>query len=384
MRILQIADEFNSAGGLERFIYDFSVKLMKKGHVTTLAALKVNYDGSWGGEEFHTVSLPDDLNQWVTYADNFRPDLIVWHTIPHTAKIVEHLARKYPTVATVHGVMCPSGLRLYRDNEALCMKRGGASCLVNWYTRKCGTNISPIIALKSVKLHQSMISALHRCTEVFAVSRAIREFLIIEGIAGQKIRVFDNTLEKFGEWSPLVLPEPKNEIKLLYVGRLVYSKGVQYLLHAVRLLVQKGFQVDCSIIGEGWYKQELENLSERLELSGSVKFVGWIPGKDINKWYVNTDVLVVPSIYPEPAGLVVPEARTMGKPVVVFDSGGLPEWADFMDGVYVARRADAEHLADTLMGIISEPERMTTNGRKSKLSRINLVEALEEGEKTGA
>ncbi|CAG7632426.1 glycosyltransferase family 4 protein [Paenibacillus allorhizosphaerae] len=384
MRILQIADEFNSAGGLERFIYDFSVQLAKKGHVTTLAALKVNYNDSWGEEPFHAVSIPDDVNQWMTYAEDFKPDLIVWHTIPHTAKIVERLARKYTTIATVHGVMCPSGLRMYRDNEALCMKRGSVSCLVNWYARKCGTNISPVKAIQSLTLHQAMVAALQRCTEVFAVSKAIRQFLVIEGIAASKIRIFDNTLAKFGEWSPLLLPKPRNEIKLLYAGRLVYSKGVQYLIQAVRLLLQKGIQVECSIIGEGWYKPELEQLSAQLELSEHVNFAGWIPGKDIHAWYVNADVLVVPSIYPEPAGLVVPEARTMGKPVVVFDSGGLPEWADFMDGVYVARRADAEHLADTIKSIITEPRHPSANDRRPGITRINLVEAIEEGVRTGA
>ncbi|UUZ93052.1 glycosyltransferase [Paenibacillus sp. P25] len=390
MRILQIADEFNSAGGLERFIYNFSVQLMKEGHETVLATLKVNYNGSWGEEDFQTVMLPEEPSRWANYAKEFQPDLIIWHTIPHTAKIVESLARKYPTVATVHCVMCPSGLRLYRDNEALCMKRGGVSCMVNWYTRKCGTNISPVKAFQAVSLHRSMISALHRCTQVFAVSNAIREFLMIEGIPENKIQVFDNTLKQIEELRPLVLPEKKQEINLLYVGRLVYSKGVQYLLRAIPFLLDKGIAVNCSIIGDGWYKQTLEELSHNLGLSDHVRFVGRVSGVEIDGWYANSDVVVVPSIYPDPAPLVVPEARKVGKPVIVFEAGGSPEWADFMDGIYIAKRADAKDLAETIAGFISGRHHLQrslnadNSSRKKQRMRIDLVDAIVGGVRSGA
>ncbi|MCZ8516472.1 glycosyltransferase family 4 protein [Paenibacillus filicis] len=390
MRILQIADEFNSAGGLERFIYNFSIELMRKGHETTLAALKVNYNGSWGEEEFHTVALPEDPSEWAVYAGSFRPDLIVWHGIPHTAKAVELLASKYPTVATIHSVMCPSGMRLYRDNEALCMKRGGYSCILNWYARKCGTNISPVKAFQAVSNHLSMISALKQCIGVYAVSKAISDFLMIEGIPQHKIQVFDNTLKQIEELRPLILPEKKREIKLLYVGRLVYSKGVQYLLQAIPQLLKKGIQVNCNIIGDGWYSGQLHELTRKLQLEQYVQFVGRISGKEINQWYAKSDVVVVPSIYPDPAPLVVPEARKAGKPVVVFDAGGLPEWADFMDGVYIARRADAAHLADTIANIIVKKQDLFTTElsnqvpHQSKKSRVDLVDAILGGVRTGA
>ncbi|CAG7613152.1 D-inositol-3-phosphate glycosyltransferase [Paenibacillus solanacearum] len=379
MRILQIADQFSSAGGLERFIYNFSLELIKKGHQTTLVALKTNDSNFWGEEEFKTVSLADVPEQWMAYAEKFRPDLIVWHTIPHTAKIVERLARKYPTVATVHCVMCPSGARLYRDNEDLCMKRGGLSCMLNWYTRRCGTNVSPLKAIESISLHLSMVSALHRCIQVYPVSEAIREFLLIEGIPDDKIRVFDNTLNQLGNMSSLIMPQKKKKIKILYVGRLVYTKGVQYLLQAVPTLNDRGFNVECTIIGDGWYKETLKSLSLKLKVTDHVHFVGKVPGKEIDGWYAESDVVVVPSIYPDPSPLVVPEARRMGKPVIVFDAGGLPEWADYMDGIYVAKRADAEHLAVTIAELISGSSTpiVGTPGRK----RIDLVEAVLEGGK---
>ena len=102
----------------------------------------------------------------------------------------------------------------------------------------------------------------------------------------------------------------------------------------------QGVDVHCTIVGDGWYRSTLEQLQRSLELGNHVRFTGQVSGADMKGWFDRSHVVVAPSVWPEPASLVVPEARRRGKPVVVFDVGGNPEWATLLDGIHVARSTD--------------------------------------------
>src|SRR2546423_1866945 len=96
---------------------------------------------------------------------------------------------------------------------------------------------------------------------------------------------------------------------LIYVGRTVYVKGIQYLIRALGLLDR---EYDLTIVGDGWYLAALKDLTERLGLGPRVTFRGGLQGADLIRACRFADVAVVPSIYPEPSGLVVPELRSLG------------------------------------------------------------------------
>ena len=63
----------------------------------------------------------------------------------------------------------------------------------------------------------------------------------------------------------------------------------------------------------------------------SVEFAGWLHQDALTLRLASTDVVVMPSLWPEPFGLVGPEANRHGVPVVAFATGGIPEWLH--DGV---------------------------------------------------
>lgn len=375
MNILQLTDEYNAAGGMERFIYNLSGKLAEQRHRTAVAAFGVAGAEAWGDSPIQTIEPGEEAEAWRQAAEQFGAELIMWHAGPRTARIAEHLARYFPVVATVHGVLCPSGMRLFRDNDAICTKQSGIGCMVNWYARRCGTDASPKAAWNGYAVHKQMMRALGRCARVYAVSRAVQSFLVLEGVAAEKVRVFDNTLQQQEPvLQPLQLPLAGSPLKLLYVGRLVYSKGVQYLLRAVHELRKRGIPVECSIVGDGWYEPELRSLAASLKLEQTVYFAGKVSGKGIGEWYAASDIVIVPSIWPDPAPLVVPEARTCGKPVVVFEAGGLPEWAEVLDGVFVTEHRTPEALADTIVSVrkqsaVPDAERK----RPFRQQRVNLI-----------
>ncbi|MFC3801783.1 glycosyltransferase family 4 protein [Cohnella sp. GCM10012308] len=351
MNILQIADHFGPAGGLERFIYEFTKRLNERKITTKLVVMELDSRHDWGEERIDVSELSDDREAWGALATRFRPDMIVWHAGPETAGIVELLSAYAPVAATVHRPLCPSGARLFRDADEICLRPTGAGCLFRWYARKCGTDISPLEALRALKRSGGLIGALRGCDRVYAVSRSTSDFLALEGIDPERLRVIDNS---FGDndmtvYPPLQRRQVKEELELLYVGRINYTKGVQYLLRAVRRLLDNGHRVRATIVGDGWFTDKMRALALELGLRREIVFTGHVSGSAIDAYYDKADMLVVPSVWPEPAGLVVPEARRRGKPVVVFDAGGLPEWQAYMDGVFTAKHADVEDLAETIL-----------------------------------
>lgn len=408
--MLQVADLFGPFGGMERFIDEFTMRLAQRGDETVLTV--ADYDGPrdrdgkpnrmFGSSAvpMETVKLDRSEENWLSFAEAYRPDLIVWHAGPETASFVTALSKVAPVAATVHAPVCPAGTRLFRDRDEICLHPSGPACLLRWYTRRCGTHPEPWTALEAMGRANRMLRTLRECDRIYTVSDSLSRFIALEGIDSRLIRVFDNTLgagsfgpdagcaagnASFSGMPPLVTPGDDQELRLLFVGRVNYGKGVQYLLRAIRHLLDRGRSVYGTIVGDGWYMEKLRKLSRELGIEGRVQFVGQTPGAEMDAVYDNADIVVVPSVWPEPAGLVVPEARKRGKPVVVFDAGGLSEWQSFMDGVYIARHGDAHKLADAIVeaaaGRSATPKKQRDHSPPSVAAvkaseRIDLIEDL--------
>ncbi len=122
-----------------------------------------------------------------------------------------------------------------------------------------------------------------------------------------------------------VLPAPIDRsaragpVKLLYVGRLVRTKGVRDVIRALRLVGD--LPVELDIVGEGPERAECEKLVSTLELGQRVRLHGWRRKEELPDFYRRADVFVFPS-YREPGGNVALEAMAFSLPLVVVDRGG--------------------------------------------------------------
>jgi glycogen(starch) synthase len=116
------------------------------------------------------------------------------------------------------------------------------------------------------------------------------------------------------------LPEEK---LVLYVGRLVYEKGIHVFVNAVPKILGK---VDAKfvIVGNGYMKEPLSNLVKSMGLAHKVMFTGFVDDETLKNLQRCADVSVVPSLF-EPFGIVALEAMAAKSPIVVSDTGGLSE-----------------------------------------------------------
>jgi glycosyltransferase involved in cell wall biosynthesis len=116
------------------------------------------------------------------------------------------------------------------------------------------------------------------------------------------------------------LPEEKI---VLFVGRLVYEKGVHVLVNAIPKILEK-INAKVVIVGNGYMKEQLLGLVKAMGIAHKVVFTGFVDDETLRKLQTCADVSVVPSLF-EPFGIVAVEAMAARSPVVVSDTGGLSE-----------------------------------------------------------
>jgi glycosyltransferase involved in cell wall biosynthesis len=143
--------------------------------------------------------------------------------------------------------------------------------------------------------------------------------------------------------------------ELIFVGRLVSDKGADILLQALARLRGRGIKPQLTIVGDGPERPALERQCADLHIQASVEFVGSFDSGRLAETLRQHRILVVPSRWPEPFGIVAIEAIASGCVVVGSDQGGLPE-AIGPCGVTFPN-GDAEALAERLQELLSDPAR---------------------------
>ncbi|WP_195572038.1 1,4-alpha-glucan branching protein domain-containing protein [Paenibacillus sp. 1001270B_150601_E10] len=142
---------------------------------------------------------------------------------------------------------------------------------------------------------------------------------------------------------------------LFFIGRLVYEKGIQVLLHALTHVQRTVPNVKLIIAGTGPMMSELRSLIASLQLEHAVHLTGFVMDEVREHLFQIADVCVFPSLY-EPFGIVALEAMGAGIPVVVSDTGGLAEIVDHGIDGYKALPGHVESLAWHMTELLQNKE----------------------------
>jgi glycosyltransferase involved in cell wall biosynthesis len=120
-------------------------------------------------------------------------------------------------------------------------------------------------------------------------------------------------------------PNAARDRELVFLGRLVWDKGVDLLFHALEKLGKHGLRPRLTVIGSGAEEGNLRRLSARLGLEAQVEFAGVVTGPQLVALLNRHRLIVVPSRWQEPFGLVALEGIACGCVPVVARCGGLPD-----------------------------------------------------------
>jgi glycosyltransferase involved in cell wall biosynthesis len=144
---------------------------------------------------------------------------------------------------------------------------------------------------------------------------------------------------------------------VVFIGRMTTLKGGDLLVRAVADASSRlTGPIDLVMVGDGPQRAAWERLASRLRVRAT--FVGWKAGDERWEWLDGASLLAVPSVWPEPFGLVGLEAAALGVPAIAFDVGGIREWLTPGENGYLVpgNPPRASAMADGLVTLFQHPE----------------------------
>jgi glycosyltransferase involved in cell wall biosynthesis len=319
VRVIVVNRFATVAGGAEKHAVGLARLLRSRGHevrfLSTISSDNAELEGAfvplagsnfWRGQpaasERVAVAAVALWNRRAAHAmrdliDRFEPDIVHVHDIyPQlsVAPVVESSRRGVPVVQTLHNYELMSASPI--DHLGGRLDRGDAARSVRWLR-------TALWALRRT-LH------VPRVTSWVAVSRFVAERYASHRIGAEVLENFIDPAPPGGA------PGFEERSGIVFVGRLAPEKGVRDVLTLAGALPE----VPVHVIGRGSLDGEVEEAARTLS---NLTFLGELPGDEVDARIAGARLVVVPSRWQEPAGLVALEAMARGTPVVAYATGGL-------------------------------------------------------------
>ena len=356
MRILMLTWEYppRIVGGIARVVNDLSKRLIKDGHDVTVVTYKEGnvpyYELDKGVKVYRVDNFMINASNFIDWVMQLNFNMIekaseiiqkegkfdVIHAhdwlVAYAAKTLKH-SFDIPLVSTIHAT-------------------------------EAGRN-SGIRDAQQKYINDTEWMLTYESTEVIVNSNYMKgELQRLFGLPFEKINVAPNGvnlltysgIDRDYEFRRRYAMD--NEKIILFVGRLVYEKGVQHLIAAMPKILAGYNDSKLVIAGRGGMIDELRQEAYNLGW-------GYVGGKDVARLYKAADVAVFPSTY-EPFGIVALEAMLSETPVVVSDIGGLNEIVQHRENGMKCYAGNANSIADSILELLYNPELCANITKKAK------------------
>ncbi len=360
-------------GGAELYVHDIAQRLGNEHDISIITTTPFDRDtcapSDHEAPRRESVYRFYPLNLYSSYHYSGKPLLVkpVWHAVdvwnPHTYVFVKDVLRRerpdvvhvhnfkglsasvfsaakdvhIPTVHTVHdyNLLCPKTTMLTRKN-ASCVNPHSLCRLYRWMSRR----IDPDVVIAPSDFVLNTLSGFG----LFTATQKTKLALGIEG--GDPVAKVNN-----------------GTFDILYVGRLGKHKGVHFLIESVKSLDLNSARLH--IVGQG---SDAAIFKRAARDDGRISFHGFLAHEKLRQLYGIADVAVVPSIYNETFGLVIPEYFWQGIPVLGSRAGAIPELISDGYNGFLFPPGDVEALKG-LLGTLSSDSKLISelseNARRS-------------------
>ena len=354
MKILMLTWEYppRGVGGISKVVYDLSHKMVKEGNEVTVVTYKdgdnVKYYENDKGVEVYRVDnymiRPNNFIDWIMQLNfnmitkaneiinkNGKFDVIHAHDwlVAYSAKSIKE-SYNIPLISTIHATESGRNSGIHDETQRY--------------------------------INDSEWMLTYESSEVIVNSNYMKnEVQRLFGLPYDKINVIPNgvNLQLFSnvnvDYDFRRQYAMDNEKIILYVGRLVYEKGIQNLIAAMPKILDRYHDSKLIICGRGGMIDELREQVKYLGIDNKVYFAGYCDSKKMQKMYKCADVAVFPSTY-EPFGIVAIESMLSGTPTIVSDVGGLNEIVEHGVTGMKSYAGNANSIADSVLALLFDPK----------------------------
>jgi len=285
------------------------------------------------------------------------PDVLYVHGL-HDVSIERSLLAIAPAVQFVHTYVgtCVSGTKTHtRPGVVACERRFGMSCLAHYLPRGCGGS-SPTTMWHLYREQSRRLELLKQYRAVLTHSAHMQVELDRHGVR--------STVVPFPVTSAASPDERRGaaSLNLLFAGRMHSLKGGSFLLDCLpEVQHMLARPIRLTMAGDGQDRRDWGERARRMQSDHhdiEVTFPGWQSAEQLDVLMATTDLLVVPSVWPEPFGSVGPAAAQHGVPAAAFAVGGIPQWLhDGVNGHLAdAHPPSAASLAKAIVSCAGNPQ----------------------------
>jgi glycosyltransferase involved in cell wall biosynthesis len=386
MRILHVHKYYHDHDGAGRYMLELMHGQDLAGHVTAPLAMHDprNLPSAW--EKYFVSALDTSKVRWgfgilkhlgrawwsreaylktEAMLQAFRPDVV------HVHNLYTHLSpsvlaacqrRNIPVVMSVHDYALVSANYALWDPQRLRSIEPQSGLWKVAKTKFIKGSFLATLVLDAMYRFQRRLGMFDRKIDVYlASSEFVKSALTAVGYVGAKIRVlplFASVGTGFAEGEK-TSPRPSIREGVLFAGRLEAYKGIDLYLKMVENFPDTSFY----IAGTGPLEPEVQRVAAHYS---NLHYLGFLGGQELWQKMATVELVIVPSRWAEPYGLVAVEAMACGTPVLVSDAGGLPE--KIKNGVngLVFKAGDVEDLKKVLKAALKDRKKLETMGEGAR------------------
>jgi len=290
--------------------------------------------------------------------DTLNPSIVHMHNIIGLSVRLGNIAKQQgiQTLLTLHDAwgFCYKNT-LMRNDQTVCTKFNDCRVCQPFISSEASQAIPILMRRDYIKL------ALRDIDAFISPSHYLKDQYIHAGFNKDSITVLDNGIDinKFN------IPHIKNDtIRFTFIGYLGEHKGVQVLLEAFNALKNKE-NISLNIVGVGVLEASLKAYVKRHHLISNVHFLGKVANADIASVFAQTDVYVLPSMWPENQPVTITEAFASKVPVIGTDFGGIQELVIHKNRGLLFPMGDVDALTKAMEYFINNPQDIITFGQNA-------------------
>ncbi len=381
MRVAVVTWSRQKVGGTEAYLESIIPEMINAGHQVAFW-----HESNVSGTN-DQIALPESVPSWcvselgarkaLAALRAWRPDVIYAHSLMQP-KLEAEMLKVAPAVFFAHayyGTCISGGKTFKRPTATPCHRRFGWQCMAHYYPRRCG-GLSPVTMLTEYRRQAKRLKHLSIYKAIVTHSTYMRAEYLKHGFAPERVHclsyyaqdVESDEEHAFPRNSSVAFPgmdaitaSSETEAgkpsywRLLFLGRMDFLKGGRVLIDALpQVSASLDQPVRMTFAGEGPERKAWERHAARVQARTpalEIEFVGWVKGQQREMLWNDSHLLILPSVWPEPFGLVGPEAGLRSVPTVAFAVGGVTDW--LRDGVngYLApgNPPTSENLAEAIV-----------------------------------
>jgi glycosyltransferase involved in cell wall biosynthesis len=370
-------------GGAELIAHEYAKVLARQGHEVLVfagdtrshlprhTAWRDSYDGvpvvrvrlepEDFGAEFVNFSHPDLDRFFAELIGEFRPTVVHCHNLTGLTVGVLQRAKAggISTVVTLHDYwgFCHRNTLMKRSGQLCRDYRRCAECLA---VVSDGADRELPIRLRN----DFVAAALGEADLLVSPSQYLAERYIEAGFPMERIRVIPYGID-VARFAAVPRRTVSSRLRFAFIGHFGAHKGLSTLMDALTRLNGMRERFELALVGEGELVDAIRQQVRDHRWESVVLLPGKVDNVQIETVYGQTDVLVLPSIWPENHPVSIAEAMASGIPVIASRVGGIPEMVDHGDTGFLVDAGDAVQLAATMETLIENPGLVSELGAKA-------------------